>query len=49
MCGAALYQGWQCGLIYAALLVPLDVLTFYLDLYAYDEGDLYWIELTLAL
>mmetsp|Transcript_78973 Transcript_78973/g.211978 ORF Transcript_78973/g.211978 Transcript_78973/m.211978 type:complete len:169 (-) Transcript_78973:267-773(-) len=34
----AMTQGWQCGLIYVALLVPLDVFCFYYDVYAYDTG-----------
>lgn len=42
-------QGWECGLIYAGILLPLDIMTFYFDLYAYDEGELYWFELFIAL
>ena len=42
-------QGWQCGLIYVGILLPLDVMTFFFDLYAYDEGDLYWVELGIAI
>jgi hypothetical protein len=42
-------QGWECGVIYAAILLPLDLMTFYFDLYAYDDGELYWFELALAI
>ena len=31
-------QGWQCAMMYVALLLPLDILTFYFDIYAYDTG-----------
>jgi len=44
-----LTQGWQCGLIYVGILLPLDVATYYWDIYAYDNGDVFWIELTLAM
>uniref|UniRef100_A0A7S0HPV6 Uncharacterized protein n=2 Tax=Hanusia phi TaxID=3032 RepID=A0A7S0HPV6_9CRYP len=44
-----LTQGWMCGLIYVAILLPLDVATYYWDIYAYDNGDIFWIEITLAM
>eukprot|EP00960_Hanusia_phi_P035569 751799-Hanusia_phi.AAC.1 len=37
-----LTQGWMCGLIYVAILLPLDVATYYWDIYAYDNGEDVW-------
>ena len=45
---ACLSQGWQCGLVYVAIMLPMDVLSFYFDLFAYDDGGLFWLELTVA-
>jgi len=46
---SCLSQGWQCGLIYVAILLPMDIMAFYFDIFAYDSGDLFWIELTIAM
>uniref|UniRef100_A0A7S0MMU9 Uncharacterized protein n=1 Tax=Cryptomonas curvata TaxID=233186 RepID=A0A7S0MMU9_9CRYP len=43
-----LTQGWTCGLVYLAFLVPLDIATLYFDIYAYDTGGMYVFELTVA-
>lgn len=42
-------QGWQCGMVYLAFLVPLDVATLYFDIYAYDTGNMFALELAVAI
>jgi hypothetical protein len=37
------------GLIYAAILLPMDMMAFYFDVFAYDTGDLFWIEISIAM
>jgi hypothetical protein len=37
------------GLIYAAILLPMDMMAFYFDVFAYDTGDLFWVEISIAM
>ena len=43
-----LSQGWQCALMYTALLVPMDMAAYYFDIFAYDVNELFWVEVTMA-